>query len=523
MAILTVLPCLHAESGIYDRIGIISEHGRHGAVPEENIDLFTGNLTSKNLDIHLPGPNGFDLDIWRVYNSKVLKDRLLGSAWGIQQEPYSWVGFGWSMHMGRLHAINTETPVIEFPDGRWKTAYHNIDDYSTFITRDFAKLDKTSWKLYFKDGTVWTFGALANVQYGIMVVEQVRVVTQISNSYGHQINITYDASGSPRLKTITDSMGRTVTFITDTLLGKLERINVKNATGSVVSYYYTVDEFNGDYYKLTRFAPPVLPAVTYEYGSGLASNWELLAVNTSYGGRMEYEYAEQTFYYQVYALQTKVIHKKRIKFSSGSDFKIWAYSYPSYYNAPTGTVAVAGPHFTSYATYHAYTASTPWKIGLIQEKHFADGSSSEQHEWTAKTISDTRWYVLNVDMGKAAAPLMTRTTRNRSGDASIIEEYLYERTKTSRYGLPTRINVYGSGALKNYRKLQYYFESVSSFANKYMLTYLQSEQQYDQSSAKLKETIFTYYANGAVDSIKKLKSGSTYLTWDYGYTSSNPQ
>ena len=88
---------------------------------------------------------------------------------------------------------------------------------------------------------------MANVQYGIMVIEQVRVVSQITNSYGHQINVTYDASGSPRISAITDSMGRTVTFVTDTLLGKLERITVKNATGSVVSYYYTVDEFNGDY------------------------------------------------------------------------------------------------------------------------------------------------------------------------------------------------------------------------------------------------------------------------------------
>ena len=35
---------LKAESDIYDRIGIIPEHGLHGAVPEENIDLFTGNL-----------------------------------------------------------------------------------------------------------------------------------------------------------------------------------------------------------------------------------------------------------------------------------------------------------------------------------------------------------------------------------------------------------------------------------------------------------------------------------------------
>ena len=67
---------LMAESDIYDRIGIIAEHGLHGAVPEENIDLFTGNLTLRFKDIHLAGPNGFDLEIWRVYNSKILRDRL---------------------------------------------------------------------------------------------------------------------------------------------------------------------------------------------------------------------------------------------------------------------------------------------------------------------------------------------------------------------------------------------------------------------------------------------------------------
>ena len=516
--ILATFPRLSAESGIYDRIGIISEHGLHGAVPEENIDLFTGNLTLKNLDIHLPGPNGFDLNIWRVYNSKILKDRLMGSAWGIQQEPYSWVGIGWSMHMGRLHSINTETPVIEYPDGRWETAYHDIDNYATFITRDFAKLDKTNWKLYFKDGTIWTFGALANVQYANMVTEQVRVVTLITNSYGHQINITYDASGSPRMKTITDSMGRTVDFIIENkTLNKLNYIAVKNASGTVVYYDYTVDEFNGDYYKLTTFAPPVLPAVTYEYGNGLTSNWELLAVNTSYGGRMEYEYADQTFYYQVYALDTKVVHEKRIKF--GSDFKTWTYSYPSYYNSATGTVTITGPAFTTYATYHAYTAATPWKIGLLKEKSVSDGSSSEQYEWTAKTISDTRWYVLNIDMGQVAAPLMQRTTKNRSGDSRIIEEYLYERTVTSRIGLPTRNNIYGGGSLKNYRTLEYYFEDNPTFTNKNLLG---TETLKDSSNTTLKQTIMSYYTNGALNLVQKWRNGSTYLTWDYGYSSSNP-
>ena len=69
--LVTSVGLLHAQYGhsnIYDRIGIITEHGRFGAVPEENIDLFTGNLTLRFLDIHLPGPNGLDLKIWRVYN-----------------------------------------------------------------------------------------------------------------------------------------------------------------------------------------------------------------------------------------------------------------------------------------------------------------------------------------------------------------------------------------------------------------------------------------------------------------------
>jgi len=516
---------LHAESGIYDRIGIISEHGLHGAVPEENIDLFTGNLTLKNLDIHLPGPNGFDLNIWRVYNSKILKDRLLGSAWGIQQEPYSWVGLGWSMHMGRLHSGNTETPVIEYPDGRWETAYRNInDDGTTFLTRDFAKLDKSSWKLYFKDGTVWTFGALADVQFANMVTEQVRVVTQITNSYGHQINITYDIAGSPRMKTITDSMGRTVNFtLENNTLNKLNYISVKNATGTIVYYDYTVDEFNGDFFKLTAFDPPVLNPVTYVYGNGLTSNWELLAVNTSYGGRMEYEYADQTFYYQVYALQTKVIREKRIRFSSTSDFKTWTYSYPSYYNTATGTVEVTGPAYTTYAKYHAYTTSAPWQIGLLKEKSVSDGSFSEQYEWISKTIHDVnQWYVLNVPMGYPKAPLQSKVIKSLSGDADISEVYSYERTKTSKYGLPTQVSLYENGNLKNSRKLTYYFESVSSFETKYMLNQLKKETYYNSSNTRMKETEMTYFSNGAVDSIKKWESGTSYLTWNYGYSSSNP-
>jgi hypothetical protein len=186
-AALSALP-LYGVSGIYDRIGIIPEHGLHGAVPEENIDLFTGNLTLRFQDIRLPGPNGFDTVVWRVYNSKILRDRLPGGVWNMQQDPYSWVGMGWSMHMGVVHNYLSTQPVIEFPDGRFETAYPNNSD-SYYYTRDFLKYDKTNYKLYFKDGTIWTFGLSKTIVIqGIS--ESVRVVTSIENSYGHTISVT---------------------------------------------------------------------------------------------------------------------------------------------------------------------------------------------------------------------------------------------------------------------------------------------------------------------------------------------
>lgn len=77
---------LSAESGIYDRIGIFPEHGNQG-IGEESINYFNGNLTLKFLDIHLPGPNNFDLNIWRIYNSKLAEDSTGWNLAQFNQEP----------------------------------------------------------------------------------------------------------------------------------------------------------------------------------------------------------------------------------------------------------------------------------------------------------------------------------------------------------------------------------------------------------------------------------------------------
>jgi RHS repeat-associated protein len=521
---------LNPESGIYDRLGIWPESGYHGAFPSEYHDLFTGGLCLKFLDIWLPGPNGFDIKLWRCYNSKVLRDRLPGDAWGIQAEPYSYCGMGWSMHMGYVHSFNTD-PIIEFPDGRWESCYPSING-SDYITRSFLKYDKANYKLYFKDGTIWTFDEVKTIVY-VGYTEQVRVVTKIENSFGHSINITYQSGSDPALSTITDSMGRTITFVlTD---NRLDYISVKNYLGEEVIYEYNVITYlYGGYYQLQEYDPPEIPASTYEYNNGQYDYYELKAVNTSFGARIEYTYEPHTFYYKTQPLVTRVLKQKRIRFTTWeSSWRTWIYNYPDYNNADTGTVIVTGPEYNTNVTFYAVGSYDPydtgWRVGLIKNKCFNDNSYSEDYEWEYQQISNYVWVVLGQSLGPIRAPLQQSITVTRLGDAESKEEFLYERADVKNYGLPTRINVYGGAdgtTLMHYKTLQYYFETNSTYRSLYLIDYVNNETIKSSSGAKLKETITDYYTEfgkfGAIDQIQRWKSGSTYRTWDYEYTSSNP-
>jgi Domain of unknown function (DUF6531) len=188
---------LHAQSGIFDRTGVIPGHGSHGSLPEEHIDLFTGNVTLSYLDFGLPGPNGLDVKIWRVYNSKILKDRQSGQSASVQAWHQSWVGIGWSMHMGMVHQCSSNTPVIEFPDGRRETAFPDNYGVQKNITRDFLKYDRTAYKLYFHDGVIWTFNAAATITLADGTTDPVRLVTKIENAHGHYITIRQSERYSP--------------------------------------------------------------------------------------------------------------------------------------------------------------------------------------------------------------------------------------------------------------------------------------------------------------------------------------
>ena len=205
---------------------------------------------------------------------------------------------------------------------------------------------------------------------------------------------------------------------------------------------------------------------------------------------LEYSYVNHDFYFNNIYLDSRVVSQKKITFNTGEQAKIWNFTYPSYEGATSGTTNIQGPEFNSDVTHHAYDSTNPWKIGLISTKSLGDGNYSKTYDWTYQEISDQIWTVLGTNMGKAKTPLLSSVIESRTGDATSKVEYLYERTATKRYGLPTKINYYanGLGSPKKYKELSYYYESHNNFKVMYMLVFIASDTHCSGSGTILKKT-----------------------------------
>ena len=427
---------VYGQSGIFDRAGIIPGHGAYSSLPEESVDLFTGNLTLRYRDIFIPGPNGMNIEIWRVYNSKILYDKPSSQQYPtVQASPKSMIGIGWSMHMGIAHNTWTNAPIVEFPDGRREIAFPPKSEYNpgpnTKMTRDFLRWEQgappsSPSKLYFQNGVVWEFNQFAFLPLPDGSFEHVEMVTRITDPLGNYILIEYDPDDGYRsIKRIVDGMGREVRFAKSYQgndPAKLAEIRIRDYddTDDVI-YSYSVQSFPNGYYKLASFTPPLLPQTTYEYNDGSAYNYELTGVTTSFGGVLEYSYENHSFYLNLIQLDSKVVSQKRITFNAGEQAKVWNYTYPTYQGMSSGTTTVAGPEYSVSATHYGYESSSAnrWRIGLQTASATGDGSASTTTAWTYHEISDTSWSVLGVPMGKAKGPLVSVAMESRTGDSAL--------------------------------------------------------------------------------------------------------
>ena len=519
--LLSAVSFSYGQSGVFDRVGIIPGHGLQGSLPEENIDLFTGNVTLRYRDIFLPGPNGLNVEVWRVYNSKIYKDRQTGQPESIQAWHQSWVGMGWTMHMGMVHQETSDTPVIEFPDGRRETAYPDNYGVNKHIIRDFLRYDKSAHKLYFKNGIIWTFGHESEITLWDGGTDPVRMVTRIEDSFGYHIDIVYVLS-LPIISTITDAYGRVIGFESSVEAGprRLISISFRNEKGEWAErLHYSVLGHTPGPYALASFTRPELSPTSFEYNS----SHELKKITESYGGVLEYSYENHVFFFNGIELNSRVVTQKKITFNPGETY-IWNYSYPDYNGATTGTASIVGPEYDVHATYHGYDPTCPWKLGLISALQLGDGSYSETYDWTYQEISNYIWSVLLTNMGTAKAPIISSTTKIKAGNSTLKEENIYDgNLPAKRYGLPCQISYYINGASSpiNYKTISYYFQASSAYGDKFMLDFPYIEKEYSGSGELLGGKKTLYYEEtgkwGAIKRVSTLKDGSTYCDWDYVY------
>jgi len=95
---------------------------------------------------------------------------------------------------------------------------------------------------------------------------------------------------------------------------------------------YGRPEFSAGYHRLSAYKPPVFNATNYSYYDvdwmGLGPV-RVAGVDTSFDGRIEYQYANHSFYFNGdHELKTRVLSEKKMRDSASSSFATWTYEYP---------------------------------------------------------------------------------------------------------------------------------------------------------------------------------------------------
>ena len=136
----SVLPDFYSEPGLHPFRNQVS------GTTVEHVDPFSGSLALTHVDLRVPGANGLDIEIRRVYSSNVHLARKAPNSvapFPDQLLPRTPTGIGWTIHFGRVilsasadptasicdtHAADPEddtnnNPVLELPDGSIKVLH----------------------------------------------------------------------------------------------------------------------------------------------------------------------------------------------------------------------------------------------------------------------------------------------------------------------------------------------------------------------------------------------------------------
>jgi len=532
----------------YDSPGLDPNRATEGVVDFEHIDPYTGGLTLNFVDMRLPGNGGLDLVIQRTYNSKNACRGWTETTGGgetilsclstdIDQGGSSWVGMGWSLHMGKVTELsNPRKFIIEVPDGSQHAAYLKTGEANKYITKDYWILDAStasSYTLTFTDGKKMTFGQ----NYG----GNVYYATKIEDTNGDAITITYNTYSSGHgseyegtIKSITDSASRTTSFtLTSSKIGGRYRLSkITRPDNNTITFSYT-EKSSGLSAILDKVTPPVGNSWSFSYGTNI---YELTKITTPYGGSLEYTYETKGFNYSVSGSQcTKNFRTVSKKTTSGvTNTGTWNFYYfeGTYKNETRITDPCSRTiKYKHYGYNSSLTNNEMWKLGLPISKEIA-GQETINYEWTksssytsyddfvgatcgSNSIKDDYIYVPYL-----SSQSITRDSKTYSTSYSNFDSYGNPKT-ISESGDKTRTTTreYWYNTSKNIVHDKPSSETISGgFSGSFTTNYT-----YDTNTGNLTQlkkygvtTDYTYYSNGNLYTMTDANSNKTTYVWSNG-------
>jgi len=360
---------------------------------DEYIDPLTGNLFLHQIDFYLPGKAGLDLTLIRNYNARIYDDAYPGLP-----IPTSWVGRGWSFHLGKLYYLATKSGpgqpvmVLELPDG----SRHNFwtIDGNTWISRDYWKITRnnTEYTAFLKSGFKYVFSETLRVGYGSTPQDHdVMPVKYIKDPNGNTITVTYQwvkdvippfADSEKVMTLVSDASGRTVVFYPSKPPGTggvvLDSIRANNVTR--MRFWYHPSDYVGF-------------SLLDSCQNAVGLKWKYLySNNAGYRDLLESVERPNERYITAYYWGMNSYHQSGVDFDyrAVDSVKIspynhlWRYQYGGDSNGDSTVITAPDGSKTAYRFFGYRNPPAPdsnWKVGtLLSKRYWNSGGALIQYE-----------------------------------------------------------------------------------------------------------------------------------------------
>ena len=351
--------------------GFAGPHPTVSAAPEEHVDPLSGNVLMAATDLVLPGNAGFDLVIQRFYSSQIFPDYENGQSLALEDD--QWAGIGWRFHFGRvLHAelSGAGQTVVELPGGGGGPLYHTSAYAEGWMTKGFARYNRSTNTLKLPNGLVYIFGQVTTSTRG----GTVRYVTEIDDPFGNRMTFTYFPSPGPAdgvqqiRQYLSASQYRDVTFGYTTGTNHLHTMTFAGRT-----WTYAQQAFGGGgRTMLTSVTPPAGPATQYGY-DGVTG--ELKTLTAPAGGTVTYTYGAITRYAASTTHPARVV-TKRVTGGQGITAGTWNFTYEQGSNKDYTYVTEQWSNITTKYKYVGVGLTgtfAAWTQGVLAEQGVYDG------------------------------------------------------------------------------------------------------------------------------------------------------